>query len=220
VEEKEDRPCRGVIPLAGCLRPARSYASPTRGSCVLGTTEALYRLTQHEQVEWDERDEWMIIKVPKKAKGKFFFVDYCDGDSEDEFHWLEGPYLRQQTTVEDLVNLRRAQPRSSRRRRGLTEFRWVPNEDDRDPHGLQLPSAITPDLIDGSLAGRDLAASPNGKRLVKDTKRKRHSSPPEKRRKEEALDSVLMTNRKNLEEKSAPLHDMTCLGIDTCLNFP
>jgi hypothetical protein len=49
------------------------------------------------------------------------------------------PYLQEQTTIEDLVNLRRAQPRSSRRRRGLTEFRWAPDEDYKDPKDVNGP---------------------------------------------------------------------------------
>jgi hypothetical protein len=66
---------------------------PTRGSCFLGTTEALSRLTRNNKDKKDLDDEWVIIKVPKKMKGKFFFAIFCDGDSEDEFQWLEGPYL-------------------------------------------------------------------------------------------------------------------------------
>ncbi len=66
------------------------------------------------------------MKVPKKMKGKFFFADFCDGDSEDEFQWLEGPYLMENFTVADLLGIKRALPRSARRRRGLTEFRDDP----------------------------------------------------------------------------------------------
>ena len=67
--------------------------SSTRGDCWMGTTEALGRLTKHNKEDLNSEDEWLILKVPKKAKGKIFFADYCGGDSEDEFHWLEGPYL-------------------------------------------------------------------------------------------------------------------------------
>ena len=59
------------------------------------TTRALYELTRNERDKWDEEDEWLLIKVPKKGKQKWFHVDYCDGDKEDEFHWLEGPYLQE-----------------------------------------------------------------------------------------------------------------------------
>ena len=112
----------------------------TRGDCVMNTTEALHRLTRDGRYNWDKEDEWIIIKVPKKANGKIFYVDYCDGDSEDEFHWLEGPYRQQLTTVEDLVNIRREQPRKARRRRGLTEFRDDWEEDCKNPHGIELMS--------------------------------------------------------------------------------
>ncbi len=65
----------------------------------MSTTEALCRLTSNDKDKWDEEDEWIVIKAPKKTQHKIFFVDYCDGDSEDETHWLEGPYLQQETTV-------------------------------------------------------------------------------------------------------------------------
>ena len=74
----------------------------------MSTTEALYRLTRNDRDNWDEDDEWFIIKVPKS------FVDYCDGDAEDEFHWLEGPYSPNNLTVEDLLDRRRSQTRTSR----------------------------------------------------------------------------------------------------------
>ena len=215
-KEGEDLPYRGVLPTAGYQRPASSFVPPTRGSCFIGTAEALHRLTGNEKEECDERDEWIIIKVPKKAKGKIFFADYCDGDYEDEFHWLEGPYLQHRTTVADLLEFRRAQPRISRRRGGRTEFRDDADEDGMGVHGYEIPKPISPDLLGKPLAGRDLAASPNGERILKRTKREPIASPARRRVLKEASDAVLMTNKNKKGEKSAPLHDMTCLGIDTC----
>ncbi len=48
-------------------------------------------------------DEWLIIKVPRNQRLKYFMVDYCDGDNEDEYHWLEGPYLQKDWTIRDLL---------------------------------------------------------------------------------------------------------------------
>ena len=126
-----------ALPTAEYQRPAFSSITPTRESCFMGTTKALHQLTRNDKEVWNDRDEWLIIKVPKKDK-EIFFVDYCDGDSEDEFHWLEGPYLQQQS-VNELLNIRRARPRSSRRRRGLTEFRDDPELDSKNPHGYEFP---------------------------------------------------------------------------------
>jgi hypothetical protein len=84
------------------------------------------KIDKKQKDKLDSKDEWIILKVPKKMKGKFFFADFCDGDSEDEFQWLEGPYLMENFTVADLLGIKRALPRSARRRRGLTEFRDDP----------------------------------------------------------------------------------------------
>ena len=59
----------------------------TRGDCVMATTEALYNLTKFDEDRYDAEDEWLVIRVPKKDK-RSFFVDYCDGDGDDEFFWL------------------------------------------------------------------------------------------------------------------------------------
>ena len=194
----------------------------------MSTTEALYRLTSNEKDKWDEEDEWLVIKVPKRTQHKIFYVDYCDGDSEDELHWLEGPYLQEEISVADLLEFRRAQPRSSRRRRGLAEFRDDPEEDGKDPHGYQLPNfpryqlpnPIPLDLQDEPLdlsedqkdirRGRRCCCSPSLEDQYSGP-----SSPAVRAEKEEASDTALMTNNKK-EGQSAPLHDMTCLGIDTC----
>ena len=117
-------------------RPTGTSPPHTRGSCIMGIKEALHRLTSNDKDKSDEEDEWIVIKVPKRTQHKIFFVDYCDGDSEDELHWLEGPYLQEEISVADLLVFRRAQPRSSRRRRGLTEFRNDPEEDGKDPPWL------------------------------------------------------------------------------------
>jgi hypothetical protein len=118
--------------------------------------------------------------------------------------------------VADLLEFRRAQPRISRRRGGRTEFRDDADEDGMGVHGYEIPKPISPDLLGKPLAGRDLAASPNGKRVLKRTKREPIASPARRRVLKEASDAVLMTNKNKKGEKSAPLHDMTCLGIDTC----
>ncbi len=115
-----------LLPIAGYQRQACSCVPPTRDTCIMGTKEALERLTRNEKDKLDSEDEWIILKVPKKTKGKFFFADFCDGDSEDEFQWLERPYLMENFTVADLLGIRKALPRSARRRRGLTEFRDDP----------------------------------------------------------------------------------------------
>ena len=50
---KEETPSRRAIPRAGYFqRPASSYCPPTRGSCFLGTTEALSRLTRNMKDKW------------------------------------------------------------------------------------------------------------------------------------------------------------------------
>ncbi len=84
---------RELLPIAEYQRQACSCTPPTRGSCIMGTTEARDRLTRNGKDKRDSEDEWIVVKVPKKMKGKFFLADFCDGDSEDEFQWLEGPYL-------------------------------------------------------------------------------------------------------------------------------
>ena len=44
----------------------------------------------------------------KENEREVFLADFCDGDSEDEFQWLEGPYLLENFTVADLLGIRRA----------------------------------------------------------------------------------------------------------------
>ncbi len=109
--------------------------SPARGDCIMSTASALQKLTEFESGDEDDESEWLIIKVPKKMKRKYFLVDYCDGDAEDEFQWLEGPHLQGETTIEDLLERKRNQSRSTRRRQGHTQFRDVEEMDRRDPHG-------------------------------------------------------------------------------------
>jgi hypothetical protein len=67
-------------------------------------------------------------------------VDYCDGDVEDEFHWLEGPYLQKDWTIRDLM-AQKLFPRSrtERRRQRRTEFRDDKLLDKQDPNGHPLP---------------------------------------------------------------------------------
>ena len=103
----------------------------------MSTTEALYKLTKFDEDRYDEEDEWIIIRVPKKDK-RSFFVDFCDGDAEDEFFWMEGPYRSEYLTVEDLLDRRRGQTRRSRRRKGRTQFRDDKDVDQRDKDGNRL----------------------------------------------------------------------------------
>jgi hypothetical protein len=84
----------------------------------MGTTKALDRLTRNEKDQLDSQDEWIVLKVPKKKKGKFFFADFRDGDSEDEFQWLEGLYLQESYMVADLLEIKKVQSRTARRRKG------------------------------------------------------------------------------------------------------
>ena len=71
-DEVKDKPVvRGVLPTAGYKRPTGTYLPPTRESCIMGTTEALYRLTSNDKDKWDEEDEWIVIKVPKKTHTRF-----------------------------------------------------------------------------------------------------------------------------------------------------
>ena len=39
----------------------------TRGVGIMNTNRALYELTRNERDKWDDDDEWIIIKVPKKG---------------------------------------------------------------------------------------------------------------------------------------------------------
>ena len=136
--EKEGKEQERIVTTSSVHREDDADVA-TRGDCVMNTTEALFRLTKNEKDKWDEEDEWLIIKVPKKGK-KWFLVDYGDGDVEDEFDWLEGPYLQQSLTVGDLVERRRSQSRTTRRRRGETEFRNDEELDSCDNEGNFLPT--------------------------------------------------------------------------------
>ena len=140
--EKEDgaKGSRGELPSSGYQRPAPSQRQSTRGSCFMGTRKTLDRLTSYGKEDYDSEDEWLIIRVPKKDK-KCFFVDYCDGDTEDEFQWLEGPYRSKHLTVEDLLDRRRGQTRTSRRRKGRTQFRNDEEWDERDKDRNLLPTS-------------------------------------------------------------------------------
>ncbi len=88
----------------------------------MSTSEALQRLT-NDAIMDDGESEWLIVKVPKALKGRSFLVDYVDGDTEDEFKWLEGPHSQKHTTIADLLDRRRSQSRKDRRRQGHTEYR-------------------------------------------------------------------------------------------------
>ncbi len=218
----------------------------TRGDCVMNTTEALYRLTRNDKKTFDEDDEWIIIKVPRKGK-KWFYVDYCDGDNEDEFHWLEGPYLQKYFTVEDLLDKRRNQPRTVRRRRGEAQFRDDEELDKCDPDGNLLstfyecckrqrprvfrsgekhsaPSQpalcyrchheVFSDLSDESLTKSELDTSLKAGTPPKAFKRS--SNLKQDKRKANKSKTALMTKQEKHIVEEAPLHDLSCVGIDTC----
>jgi hypothetical protein len=107
--------------------------SPARGDYIMSTSEALLRLTQEENLV-EEESEWLIVKVPKAPKSKLFLVDYVDGDTEDEFRWLEGLLSQAHISIADLLERRRGQSRKDRRRQGHTEFRDDEELDRKDPH--------------------------------------------------------------------------------------
>jgi hypothetical protein len=203
----------------------------TRGECFMSTTEALYRLTRNERDKWDEEDEWLIIKVPRKNK-KVFYVDYCDGDVEDEFHWLEGPYLPNCLTVEDLLDRRRSQARTTRRRQGEAEFREDEELDKRDKDGNLLLSFSfngcepQPVLCNhcqqelySDLSVQDPRSSELETSLNEDNPKRTYNrittNRNPKRKHKKRTRTALMT-RENDHEHNSPLHDMSCVGIDTC----
>ncbi len=74
----------------------------------------------------------------ESIEGRSFLVDYVDGDTEDEFKWLEGPHSQEHTTIADLLERGRAQSRKDRRRQGHTECRCDEDLDLKDPHGKRL----------------------------------------------------------------------------------
>ena len=116
--------------------------SPTSGDKIMTTSEALEMLTRNGK-EDDEENAWLIIKAPKKLKGKGFLVDYCDGDKKDKYHWLEGPHKPEHTTVEDLLERRQSQFRRSRRQQGHTSQR-DDQLDVEDPHGKREATPESP----------------------------------------------------------------------------
>ena len=115
------------------------------------------------------------------------------------------------------MEIRRNQPRNARRRRGLTEFRNDPEEDFENPHGLcaHCQNKISSNLSCVRTSESEVDASPKG---VKDLEHMKpaSSSPTGRGVGTEISPTVLMTNKTKEKGKSAPLHDMTCLGIDTC----
>jgi hypothetical protein len=116
--------------------------SPTAGDRIMTTSEALKMLTRNGK-EDDEENARLIIKAPKKYKGKAFLVDYCDGDEKDEYHWLQGPHKPEHTTIEDLLERRGSQPRRSRRQQGHTSLR-DDRQDAEDPHGKREATPESP----------------------------------------------------------------------------
>jgi len=210
-------------PSAGCRRPATLQSKSTRGACIMGTREALDRLTSFEKEDYDSGDEWMIIRVPRKNKNSFF-VDYCDGDTEDEFNWLEGPYRSKHLTVEDLLDRRRGLTRTSRRRKGRTQFRDDEELDQLDKDGNSLStfsmngkdlgevcrSKFFSDLSDDSSSDGVLAASLN--EVVENSPSCRQL----KKKKVESSIMMAIKKKKGNSMMTTPLHDMECVGVDTC----
>jgi hypothetical protein len=116
----------------------------------MGASEALNKLTNEKDEDQDD-SEWLIIKVSKKTKRESFMVDYCDGDSEDEYQWLEGPHDLQHTSVGDLLDRRRSQSRKNRRKQGHATMRKDQREID-DPNGKrEADPEISPQLKEPNL---------------------------------------------------------------------
>ncbi len=142
--EEQSRPHSGrvVTVNSSYLKDEDGSDRATRGDCVMSTTEALHRLTHNEKDEMNKGDEWLIIKVPRNQRLKYFMVDYCDGDNEDEYHWLEGPYLQKDWAIRDLLAQKMLpRGRTVRRRQGRTEFRNDEQLDKRNIHGRLLPES-------------------------------------------------------------------------------
>ena len=105
-------------------------------------------MTRYGREPHDPDDAWLILRVPAMANGTIFLVDFCDGDLEDEFHWLEGPYHPATTTLQSLFDCRRNISRTTRRRQGMTEFRDDPVQDHHDTNVCreQTHPAGSPDI--------------------------------------------------------------------------
>ncbi len=157
-------------------------------------------------------------------------VDYCDGDLEDEFHWLEGPYHQDDWTIRDLMAQKLfPRDRTVRRRQGRTEFRDDRLLDQQDHKGHPLP-AFCPDcnkclcrrccpipkqpefphLRAEQQQVRELEANPKG-----DLKNTKQRSPLKIKQKKNRKNSTMMTDKAK-SKREEPLHDMTCVGVDTC----
>jgi hypothetical protein len=164
--------------------------------------------------------------------------------------------LQEYLTIEDLIDRRRSQTRTSRRRRGEAEFRDDEALDKRDKDGNLLPSwpynccgrqrpqvfkqrgkhrreycasqptlcylchhEIYSDLSEEYPKKSELATSLNGKEpqmkssTTEEAKPRKRNRNNRKHRKQAR--TALMTI-KNGQQREAPLHDMTCVGIDTC----
>ena len=53
----------------------------------MSTTEALYKLTKFEEDKYDEKDEWLIIRVPKNDKRSFFSIFVTAMQRMNFFGW-------------------------------------------------------------------------------------------------------------------------------------
>ena len=117
-------------------------------------------------------------------------------------------------TVADLLRIRKAQPRSARRRRGLTEFRDDPvldsclhkkkevNHKESGQSHLKMEHPVS----------RVLESNPNGESPVSSRSRPINSEKKHISRKK----STTMMIKGSKKQEEAPLHDMNCIGVDTC----
>jgi hypothetical protein len=60
-------------------------AAKEAGITLFTINEVVEKGKKFKKEDLDSDDEWIVIKVPKIMKGKFFLADFCDGDSEEEF---------------------------------------------------------------------------------------------------------------------------------------
>ena len=176
-----------------------------------------------------------------------------DGDDEDEYQWLEGPYLQDDLTIKDLLDRRRCESRTKRRRRGgKSELRNDEELDQRDNEGNLLIPTI-PSLLHKSseasicpncelgfphlrkersvhqrIKAKGKSSSPERtspcpgspvspiKSGNKESQNRRQSVSPRKEDKSPTRSNTMMMVKEATRKEEAPLHDMTCIGIDTC----
>jgi hypothetical protein len=131
-------------------------------------------------------------------KGRSFLVDYVDGDTEDEFKWLEGPHSQKHTTIADLLDRRRSQSRKDRRRQGHTEYRCDEDLDLKDPHGKRL-AAKKPKQSTNKGLSKLLEEYSEGKKATKKGLRKLLEEYPEDENEDNKLAINAKARKKYLE---------------------